>query len=331
MPIAFVLLLAALLAGGGVTAVANDAKPGDALYGYKIAVNENVQSALAFSDAGKAKVETALANQRLSEAENVASKGTLTPEVQQQLEANFQAHADAAQKLVESLQAKKDFQGASNASGDLGSSLAAHAQILAKLSTASAEPVEQKSLTDLKTTVSAESQQSTKLDQSIQSDVSKETSPDVQAAAEGRLTSAQNKIVEVQAFLDLVKDKVGADTAAKATTQLDVAKKSVADGQAKLDAKLFSDAFALFSDAQKQAEAAKSMAQAKNQLNVDIEGEDRGERGDSGKEDGTESDKQKSESQKQESEKQRESLKQQLELKGDDGKVNVQAKVGESD
>lgn len=271
MPIAFIVLLVALLTGGGVTAVANVAKPGDALYGYKLSVNEPIRSALALSDVSKAKVETDLADRRLSEAEKVAVQGTLSTDVRQNLEDNFQAHATRVAELVAALQAKKDFHEAANANADLGTSLDAHVKILSTLSATSTEPEEKKSLEDLNDAVKAESKKTDALDSSIKTDVSDEASPNVQAAAEGRKTSTENKIAEVQKYLDSVKDKIDAATMAKAVAQLDTAKKSLAAGQIQLDGKLFAAAFTLFSDAHKQAQAAKSMTEAKNELNLDID------------------------------------------------------------
>ncbi len=333
MPFALIAILVVLFAGGGVTAAANQAKPGDALYGYKLAINEPVETALAGSDAVKAALEAALANRRLAEAESTAAAGTLTPALQQEIQANFQARVAAVQQLVHALQFQKNFQAASTIAADLGTSLSAHAQILAQLSAKADKPQEKTSLEDLQSAVKQESERADAQDASVQEDASKQAPPDVQAAALGRQKSAQNKIDEVQKYLDTVKDRIGADAYAKASAQLDVAKASMKDGQAKLDAKDDAGAFSLFSAASRQAQSAQEMAQAKDELNVEIDLEEQGESGAEAQQETTEGTKEQEQKQqqKQEMEKQQEQEKQPQEAapekSGASADVNVRANV----
>lgn len=269
MPIA-VALLVALLIGGGVSAGAQGAKPGDLLYGFKLNMNEKIGAAFAGSDENKANVETKLAEKRLEETEEEAARATLSADVRQQIEDNFAAHADRVQELIASFQAKEDFKNAADIAVRLQASLNAHARILARLSETTTEPAEREELNKIKAKVDAEDKQTSDMDKDVQTDVEKQGAPDVQAAAEGRMGAAENKIKEVQAFMELMKATAGADATANAQAHLVLAQKSFADGQVKLGAKVYADAFALFSQSLRHAQEAKAFMQAKVDLDVEV-------------------------------------------------------------
>lgn len=92
-----------LLTGGGVSAAARQALPGDLLYPMKVEVNERVESALALSSEAKAQVEARQAFRRLDEVERLADRGTLTEETNATLRARFEQKADALDKRLAAL------------------------------------------------------------------------------------------------------------------------------------------------------------------------------------------------------------------------------------
>lgn len=127
---AFVLVL--VFGGVGTTAAAHGALPGDLLYPVKVSVNEAVEVALATTPQARAEVSTKLAERRVEEAEALAARGDLNPAVGEELAANFEEHADAAQESAEAV-AVSDPAAAESLRTKLSSSLAAHGAILATL------------------------------------------------------------------------------------------------------------------------------------------------------------------------------------------------------
>ena len=72
--IAMIAVIMVILAGGGTVAAASNSMPGDTLYPVKLAT-EQVQMAFTFVDVGKAELNARLADKRVEEIVNAASKG----------------------------------------------------------------------------------------------------------------------------------------------------------------------------------------------------------------------------------------------------------------
>jgi hypothetical protein len=90
-----VAALALVLAVGvGTSYAAQDALPGDALYGIKINVNEPVQGSLATSPSAQADWNTELAQRRLAEAATLAAEGKLTPSAESSVAAGLDQATD---------------------------------------------------------------------------------------------------------------------------------------------------------------------------------------------------------------------------------------------
>src|SRR3989344_9220322 len=84
-----IVLIIALILGGGTAYAASDTIPGDILYPVKIKVNEPVKVAFTFSTQAKAQAHADIAEERLEEAERLLAKGELTQEEQEMLAADF--------------------------------------------------------------------------------------------------------------------------------------------------------------------------------------------------------------------------------------------------
>ncbi|MEK7672285.1 MAG: DUF5667 domain-containing protein [Patescibacteria group bacterium] len=128
MPAFFALLL---LVTGGTSLAAEYSVPGDLLYPVKIHVNEEVRSALAFSEESKAYIALDRAEERLEEAEVLAVKGKLTPEVRIDLEVRFTRHLEQAQKRAAT----------AKINSDIKAKLYVHEETLTKISNTQQEPV----------------------------------------------------------------------------------------------------------------------------------------------------------------------------------------------
>lgn len=131
----FALPVAALLVmvlGGTTTFAANGALPGEPLYALKTKVNEPLQGALAFSVEDKIKFHTAVAQQRVEEAEVLVSEDRLGSEASQQLEQSIDAHMAKRDSLAQELETKNP-ESAGSALARIDSSIDAHSDVLEAL------------------------------------------------------------------------------------------------------------------------------------------------------------------------------------------------------
>jgi hypothetical protein len=253
MPILIAILIAL---GGGTSFAAQQSLPGDALYSVKVHVNEEVKSLLAMSPEAKAEVEADLAAERLEEAEKLAARGELDAQVRAHLEENFQEHADKVQDRIEKM---SDLGIAADVATRFQASLKAHERILADVGFAqnASSSLEWRTLL---IKIKAESHDSD--EDRNQAEGKVKTSPNIQAAAEGRLNAAQHKIDEVAKFLS--KTNLDAAAVAQAQVRLNAARGLVVQGQTQLTAKAYAQAFTLFGQALSTAQEAKLLIEAKD-------------------------------------------------------------------
>ncbi|MBI2121040.1 MAG: hypothetical protein HYT94_05450 [Parcubacteria group bacterium] len=94
---------------------------------------------------------------------------------------------------------------------------------------------------------------------------------DIAVSAEGALRAAENKLSEAQRFFESKKDRLSASAQAEVKARLDLSGASVAEGKAKVEAKAYADAFALFKKAAREAQSAKLLVSAYQDLNIRVE------------------------------------------------------------
>ena len=256
MPI-FILILLAL---GGTSFAAEKAFPGDALYPVKLNVNEHVQGWLSLSDEAKANWETVLANRRLSEAEELANNSKLDAKTEAKIESNFEEHANKAQERIAKL-ADVDVKVAADIAANLQTSLEAHNRILLNISTSDKDKDTKSQVKAIMLKVKAETKDTS--DDRIKNEDKVKSGADVQAAAEGRLNSAENKLAEVQKFIENKKADISADTMVQIQIELKVVADLIVQGKAQLNAKAYSQAFTLFGEAKAKAQEIKLLVEAK--------------------------------------------------------------------
>lgn len=129
--IAIALIIAAALGGGAATA-AQGSLPGDALWGFKVNVNERVETALSFSEEAKANADLRAIEARLKEAAELNAKGRLSADVRAQIEDNFDARVESVESHIERLQAQGDFAAAADVAARFQATIARHAAVLAE-------------------------------------------------------------------------------------------------------------------------------------------------------------------------------------------------------
>lgn len=95
------VILLAVMIGGGTTLAAQGSVPGDFLYPIKTAVNENIREALAVSVDSEAKLQANLLEERLEEARELQAKGRLTADTEITVVAHISAQAKRAEAAAE--------------------------------------------------------------------------------------------------------------------------------------------------------------------------------------------------------------------------------------
>ncbi len=269
MSIIAVLIITAL-AGGGVSAAAESALPGDALYAVKVSVNEEVRAAFTFSAERKANWEARRAERRLEEVEKLSVENRLSADARARVEANFKVFADRVAARIADFEAREDFRAAAEVSSNFETSLNAHREVLLRLAAEEKDEKEKGELGAVAARVRTAVTATTKARGEAEVKLVAKDGPEVQAAAEGKLKAAENKIEEVKKFIEASKTNLGAQATTEAEARLKVAEDTVASGRAKLDVKAYGEAFVLFQKAHRIAQEAKLMTGSRVELKVDV-------------------------------------------------------------
>lgn len=263
-----IILVLAILVGGGTSLAAEQALPGDPLYPIKISVNENMRSWLAFSDEARASLEAKLAEKRLEEAEKLAARNELDEAVRIKIEQNFQAHADRVEQRIAQFESRNHPK-AAEVHAHFQTSLEAHAKIIDNIGTSLDGQVEVQ-LNKLAVHVKKEHNDADENRLKQERKVQSETGANVEGAAAGKFKAATNKIEEATKFLENNKDKFDAESVAKAEARLQLATDTLTNGQTQLEAKHYGEAFLLFQRAHNIAQEVKLLLNAKEKFEPTI-------------------------------------------------------------
>jgi len=168
--IALALVIAAAL-GGGTAAVAQVSLPGDALWGFKVNVNEGVAGALSSSDQARADWDLNTIQTRLNEASKLSAKGQLTADAQADIAENLKGHADNVTATVAKLEASGDTQDAATIAAryqaELASATTLNADTSANNNANATVSNETSANTDLNATVQAALEQASSLSANV--------------------------------------------------------------------------------------------------------------------------------------------------------------------
>jgi hypothetical protein len=251
------LLIAAILAmGGGTAAAAENAVPGDLLYPIKTQVNEEVRAALAISPEAKAAWEAKRAERRLEESEKLAETGKLTTSTSAVLAARFTEFSQKANERLQKLQdsgkltadqvqqLKENFEVAVKAHDEVLSRLQEKEQARAQLKAVVNSLREQAS-----STIKYRLEKEMKL-------IEEGTTTTLKKVAENRKNAAQNKIAEVEKFINNNAEKVSAENKAEAIKKLAEAKGIVVEGDKVYGEGKYGEAVIKYSEAHRQAQEA---------------------------------------------------------------------------
>ncbi|MEK7554594.1 MAG: DUF5667 domain-containing protein [Patescibacteria group bacterium] len=254
MPIYAVILVVALLGGGGVSAAAQGSLPGDTFYPVKVGFNEKVGAAFRVSEDSRANYEVRLMERRLEEAEEVAAKGDLDAEVKTQIEENFEAHADRVEDRIADFEAKEDFAPAADIALKFHASLEAHGQILVKL----AEQAEAAPAADIavavRTRAEAAEESRVTLEERVFADTDTAAEMRFKAYAEGLRTDALASIRTAAEYLEAHRAAFTDEVAVKVQMQLRASKNLGEEGTLRLNKGEYRVAANFFQQARQIAE-----------------------------------------------------------------------------
>jgi hypothetical protein len=126
----FVAIIGILVIGGTLSASAENALPGNALYPIKLAVNERVRGLFISSGENKAAWNIELATRRLDEAETLASRGRLDSKARASLVANLDTYSNALFEQTSKMAENNNIAAAVAASTRYEASLRTHGNFL---------------------------------------------------------------------------------------------------------------------------------------------------------------------------------------------------------
>ncbi len=267
--VSFALLFFTLI-GASTTYAAKDSLPGMALYRIKRSVIEPVRVALAASPLERAKIHIALAESRLSEVEQLAVKGALTPEIRDDAERNFKKHTQNAKVNVAKIGEKEDTTSATEIGLNFEATLKAHGRVLAKLGEESQPADLKEALTAISAQVANEGEAiagarmtdelqlySSDSDDrpAIQEPISK-----TKLSTEKAMYAAEKKEKEAQQFITEIKGSLTDSTYADVLARMNLARSAMAQGKLKLSSGMFAEAFVDFQKSIRIAEEARVSA-----------------------------------------------------------------------
>jgi hypothetical protein len=258
-----------VILGGGASIAAESTVPGEMLYPVKINVNENVRAWVSLSDESKARLDAWRAQRRLSEASELAVENKLDADTRAQIETRLESNVDAFTKRVEEMRADDEVNDAAEVSSDFEATLRAKEAVLIQIARTNghSNAEVQTLLNSLHARVNTIASARTK----AETEVSTGASTDVEAAAEGKLKAAENKVSETKEFIARVTSSAGASVTAEAEAQLSLAENAVARGKTQLDADAYAQAFSSFSEGLRLAQEAHMTASSAKTLELKME------------------------------------------------------------
>lgn len=272
-----VILILALLLGGGTAYASQSALPGDFLYPVKIDVVEPARGLLNFSDQAKAQWDIVLAQNRLSEAEKLGAEGKLDTTTKNDLAARFDNTVADAHSHIDQLGSQQQASLAARVSLDLEGTLKAHAMVLGQLALIQKEKQDKTDLQDLSQKASVKADEVAKIEAENESQSATSTATSTegngsfpQSAAQGKQNAAQNKINEVKNFFESDASLLDASTTAAVNAKIQTASQFMASGDAELAAGQYAQAFDDFQNALQTAQDAKILIIASVTLNADL-------------------------------------------------------------
>ncbi|MBI5404830.1 MAG: hypothetical protein HY976_01260 [Candidatus Kerfeldbacteria bacterium] len=265
-PIPAFALAGVLVFMSSVAYAAEQSLPGEKLYGLKVNVIEPVSVALSLTSETKIGRQADILEQRLRETEALVAQGKLTPQLKLSVAARVNASAETLQREIEELDNSGKHDAAADAQASVEGTLEAHSEALRDNDN---DEDERGDIKDLLKEVEQKKELAREHGSKSEERVQQQERPQAEAAARGRLKAAQNKVREVQRFIDQRRGKYQPAQLDKAQARLGQANQSIQRGSNLIEQQKFGEAFQVLQSALRQAQEAKQLANRAPKLNAE--------------------------------------------------------------
>lgn len=269
MPIFAVIVIVALV-GGGTSFAAEGTLPGDLLYPLKVHFNEEVRAVLALSVESKARWDAERAERRLDEATELAFEGKINEKTRMELEDRFEEFADRAEARLAQIGAKGKVTAVADLASNFETALRVHEEVLNRIEARASGTVESE-IGILRVRVHARlgdiEDVRTHAELKIES---ADHGSEALAAAEGKVSAAENVIASARVYIENRTEKLGAQATVDAEARLKIAEDLVVQAKAKIFAGAYGEAFNLGNQAIRVAQEARGLVEAGIHLNVGV-------------------------------------------------------------
>lgn len=201
-----------IVGGAGVSYASQDTLPGDRLYKVKINITEEIEETLAITKDAKIQVQANKVERRLSEAQTLVNKKTLSPENKIIVKENLERNVEKITKTIEKLEADE----ALNATSKIAPVLEAHRNTLEDKTRGSEEE-------DLLETVNNAIKKVEATEEKIIEEIN-ENPEEIERVTENNKTETFKKIEDIKKTQQEATKKVGSEiiSTEKAITESDI-------------------------------------------------------------------------------------------------------------
>lgn len=252
-----------LVVGVGTSYAAEGALPGDALYPIKIYLNESIQGSFARTEAAKAEWNTEIVTRRLEEAEQLALAGKLTPTVRAELESAIAISTTEFNTNVAKLTDADDATAVARVNSSLEATLAGHEDVLALIA-AEKDPT----LGPILAAVSVQKGVAEESRTFAEARINKKSGDHAKIAAQSTRKNTRDAIQKANAKIAAAKAQNSSGSSA--TLAMRVAADRATEGEAKLEAGAYGEAFTALQSAARTAERAEVHADAETKLKTNL-------------------------------------------------------------
>lgn len=252
------LIAAVLIAfSGGAAAAAENTVPGDLLYPVKLKINEEVRSILSLNPEAKIAWDTRRAERRLEETEKLAKANKLTTSTAVMLAEKFKDFSEKANARLEKLQSNGQLtdEQIEKLKENFEVSIKAHEEALSRIQERTEEKTKLKAIID-----SVRDQASSTIRERVEKEIKlmeENSTSTLKIVAENRKNAANNKISEVENFINQSTEKVSAENKAEALNKLTIAKNDILEGDKLYNEEKYGEAIIKYSEAHRDAQEAK--------------------------------------------------------------------------
>lgn len=284
---ATIAVILALALGGGTGVAAESALPGDALYGVKVHVNEELRAAFAQGDEARAEWDARRAERRLEEAQALIIRGELKTTIQEKLTGRLESHIDKLEEHIAKLQEAGKDEAAAQLSTRLEAALNVHEGLIQDEAEnedeTSSEAVnddtdndekEQKQNISTGVLLKVLKERHDKVEglkEKIEDKVESLSDDGLQRAAQARMEATQKFVESAEALYDKQAEKLTTDQKNKIETQLSAAKSELVLAQESFDAGEYVACFKHIGTA--HAAAVRAKVFVRTQVHVSAEGD----------------------------------------------------------